>query len=209
LVNKSPPKSSQIQAWIDRLSAGEEAARDELIRCTCDRLADLIMKMLGCQERGFVADRAEELIHRVTLRLYWRLAPVSSARSREFFWQASVQIRRELIDLGASLLAADDLGTEDHGTRSLDFTRSSDSLAKQLSLRLDHARLSAWVEFHRQIDVLAEDHREAFGLLWYQGLTESETANLLGLSLRTMIGRWQSARLSLYDALDGQLPPLR
>jgi len=33
------------------------------------------------------------------------------------------------------------------------------------------------------------------------------TTDLLGASRRSMIARWQGARLRLFDALNGQLPP--
>jgi RNA polymerase sigma-70 factor (ECF subfamily) len=71
----------------------------------------------------------------------------------------------------------------------------------------DATRLSAWTGFHRQIDLLEDADRELFELLWYQGLTQPETADLLGISRATMIRRWQGARLRLFDALKGHLPP--
>ena len=47
-----------------------------------------------------------------------------------------------------------------------------------------------------------------FSLLWYQGLTQAEAAEALETSERTIKRRWQSARLKLYDALHGELPPV-
>lgn len=55
---------------------------------------------------------------------------------------------------------------------------------------------------------LPEEEREIFDLLWYQGLTQAEAANLLNISDRTVKRRWQSARLLLHDRLGGQLPDL-
>ena len=41
------------------------------------------------------------------------------------------------------------------------------------------------------------------GLLFYEGLTQEEAAKVLGISLRTVKRRWQSARCRLYDAFNG------
>ena len=43
-------------------------------------------------------------------------------------------------------------------------------------------------------------------MLWYQGLTQAEAAELLGVSSRTVKRRWQTARLRLFEALGGELP---
>src|SRR5438034_475530 len=53
--------------------------------------------------------------------------------------------------------------------------------------------LAAWREFHEQAGALPAQEQEAFGLLWYQGLTPAEAAALLGVSGRTVRRRWQSA----------------
>jgi DNA-directed RNA polymerase specialized sigma24 family protein len=83
---------------------------------------------------------------------------------------------------------------------------SGDTVAGQLIAALDPARLAGWTELHRQIDVLGDEDREMFDFLWYQGLSQPETADLLGVTRRTMISRWQAARLKVFDAMHGQLP---
>jgi len=68
------------------------------------------------------------------------------------------------------------------------------------------SRLAAWGEFHEQIGALPEEEREVFDLLWYQGLSQAEAAELLGVSERTVKRRWQQARLELHEALQGEMP---
>jgi RNA polymerase sigma-70 factor (ECF subfamily) len=70
----------------------------------------------------------------------------------------------------------------------------------------DGKRLAAWTAFHEQMDLLPAQEREVFELHWYQGLTHGDAAEVLGVSLDTIKRRWQSARLLLYQALDGELP---
>src|SRR5256885_9614190 len=52
-----------------------------------------------------------------------------------------------------------------------------------------------WTELHEQIGALPDEEREVVGLLFYQGLSQAETAEVLGISLRTVQRRW-------HDALD-------
>ena len=162
--------------------------------------------MIGSQERRTLANLTDELGARAIFRLYRTLVPVNSRSCREFLRQASIQIRRELIDFGLSFLGNDGDDAQSQSTLSWHITRSGDSLAERLRQHLDGTRLSAWTEFHRRIDLLVEEHRETLGLIWYHGLTHSETADLLGVSRRIMIQRWQAARLSLFDSVDGRLP---
>jgi DNA-directed RNA polymerase specialized sigma24 family protein len=52
------------------------------------------------------------------------------------------------------------------------------------------------------------EEREAFDLLFYQGLTQAEAATVLEVSERTIKRRWQAARLRLVQTLGGKLPGL-
>jgi RNA polymerase sigma factor (sigma-70 family) len=206
-VNDSLLKSIQVQNSIDRVKTGDPAARDELIGCCCDHLDHLIMKMLGRYEEVKRWEYADLVVQRVTMRLYRSLEPVVLETSRDFLRQASVHIRRELVDLAKHFFGAEGSSAGDAADHRPDLPQSGDTIAGPPIGSFDAARLSAWTEFHRQIGLLHDEDREVFELLWYQGLTQPETADLLGVSRGTMIRRWQGARLRLFDALNGQLPP--
>ncbi len=206
-MSDSSLKSIQIQGWIDRVRTGDESARDELIRCSCDRLDDLILKMLGRYEQVRRWDLADDVVQRVALELYRALETVSPQSSREFMRVASVNIRRQLVDLADHFFGPEGLNGSSTGGRDLNGSNTGDTIAGQLiEQAFDPTRLAAWTELHRRIDGMEDEDREVFDLLWYQGLTQSEAADLLGVSRRTMIGRWQTARLRLFDAVGGQLP---
>jgi len=68
------------------------------------------------------------------------------------------------------------------------------------------ARLATWTEFHERVEGLPDEDRALFDLLWYQGLTQAEAGDILGVSERTVNTRWVKARLKLHRALGGQLP---
>ena len=61
--------------------------------------------------------------------------------------------------------------------------------------------LKKWSEFHLLVEGLPEEEKDMVDLLWYQELTQKEVGNLLGISIRTVKRRWQSARIKLYEAL--------
>jgi DNA-directed RNA polymerase specialized sigma24 family protein len=206
-LNDDSLKSVQVQASIDRVKAGDPAARDELIGRCCDRLDHLIMKMLGRYEEVKRSGYVDDIVQRVTMRLYRSLEPVEAESSRDFLREASDHIRRELVDLAKQFFGGDGASARDAAPNRLDLAQSGGTVAGPAVGAFDAARLSAWTEFHRQIGLLDDEDREAFGLLWYQGLVQPEAADLLGISRGTMIERWQGARLRLFDALHGQLPP--
>ena len=70
----------------------------------------------------------------------------------------------------------------------------------------DPERLFDWTEFHRTVEGMGDDDRKIFDLLWYQGLTQIEAAQILGVSERQVNRRWIAARLRLVDSLGGHLP---
>ncbi len=45
-MNDATPSSTQIQLRLNRLQAGDESARDELLQIACERLTRLARKML-------------------------------------------------------------------------------------------------------------------------------------------------------------------
>jgi DNA-directed RNA polymerase specialized sigma24 family protein len=68
---------------------------------------------------------------------------------------------------------------------------------------LEGEKLRRWTEFHEAADRLADDLRAVFDLLWYQELSQSEAAALLGLAVPTVKLRWMKARLQVQQALGG------
>ena len=71
---------------------------------------------------------------------------------------------------------------------------------------LEPQSIQQWSEFHERIESLPPQEREAFGLLWYQGLGQAEAAKVLNVDVRTVRRRWRSARLMICEAMDS-LPP--
>ncbi len=204
-----PHSSSQttvIEGWLNRLKAGDESAREELIRCACGRLERLTRKMLRSYGRIHRWEQTDDVLQNALMRLYRALADVCPDTATDFFRLAALNIRRELLDLAKHYYGPQGAGSR-HATVARKADREEPSAEEPADLQEeDPGRLAAWTAFHSQVELLPEEERELFDLLWYQELSQAEAAALLNVSERTIKRRWASARLRLHQALGGFLP---
>ena len=61
--------------------------------------------------------------------------------------------------------------------------------------------LDDWAQFHQAVETLSDQEKEVVSLLYYQGLTQEAAAELMGVALRTVKLRWQSAKLNISRAV--------
>jgi RNA polymerase sigma-70 factor (ECF subfamily) len=198
-------QTQQVQGWIDRLQAGDPSARDELIRSACDRLQNLTRKMLRRYPRVKRWEETDDVFQSATMRLYRTLQEVTPKTAEEFFRLAALNIRRELLDLVKHYYGPRGHGANHASTPGGD-PDDSRPQAEKSDITRDPFRLADWSEFHQHIDTLPDEERQIFDLLWYQGLTQAEAAQLLNVAERTIKRRWQSARLKLHESLHGERP---
>jgi RNA polymerase sigma-70 factor (ECF subfamily) len=203
----SSTQTAQIQAYLDRLRGGDEAARGELLDCACERLRNLARKMLRHYPNVHRWEQTDDVLQNAALRLYRTLRQLTVQTPRDFFRLAALNIRHELLDLARHYY-----GPLGQGPRHVTWgpgaaTASGDcGPADPADPAADPGRLAVWGEFHEQIGALPDLEREVFDLLWYQGLSQADAADLLGVSERTVKRRWQTARLKLHEALKGEVP---
>jgi RNA polymerase sigma factor (sigma-70 family) len=199
--------SRLLQGWLDRLRLGEASARQELLAGSYERLRQITSKMLKRYPRVHRWEQTDDVLQNVCLRLDRALQACTPASVREFLRLASVNIRRELLDLVKHYYGPLGEGTRHASNIIKGQSPSSAEVPQPPDLVHEPTRLLAWSEFHQQAEALPEDEREVFDLLWYQGLSQADAAEVLGVTERTIKRRWQAARLRLYDALHGELPP--
>lgn len=177
--------TTDLQHWIELLHAGDDRATHGLISRACERLRLLARKML----RGFPLVRSHEqtddVLQSALLRLYRSLAEVRLDSLRHFFALAGSQIRRELLDLAKRNHQTTMPGEELDGPTEDDCP----------------VDLAQWAEFHAQVDALPDEEREVVNLIWYEGMSQPEAAEVLGVSSRTVLRRWHAARLRLSRVL--------
>src|SRR5207237_6252302 len=88
-----------MQGWIERLQQGDAEARRELLDCSCRRLLQLTRKMLKRYPRVKRWEETDDVLQNVSLRLRRTLAQVTPNSVLDFLRLASLNIRRELLDL--------------------------------------------------------------------------------------------------------------
>jgi len=196
-----------IQACLDRIRGGDEAARGELLGCACERLRNLARKMLKGYPNVHRWEQTDDVLQNAGIRLHRTLQQMPVQTPLDFFRLAALNIRRELLDLAKHYYGPQGQGAH-HATWGPGDPSATgpDSGAAPHDPSDDPARLAAWGEFHEQIGALPDEEREVFDLIWYQGLSQAETAELLNVSERTIKRRWQAARLKLHEALEGEVP---
>lgn len=203
----SDGQDSLVQRWLDRLHAGDATARGELLAATCARLEQLTRKMLKDYPRVRRWEETGDVLQNAVLRLCRALQAVSPPTARDYYRLAALQIRRELVDLARHHFGPEGAAARHASDAGRGATLGAPAPAHDRpDSTYDPARLAAWGEFHRQIEALPDEEREAFELVWYQGLTQAEAAAVLGISLATFKRRWLAARLRLGDFLKGDGP---
>lgn len=190
-----------IQEYLRRAGAGDEAAVDALLRHSCDQLTRLTHRMMGGFERVKRWADTDDVLQNALLRLLGALREVKPQTPRAFLALAALQIRRELIDLARRFYGPEGIGAN-HDSR---FARDSSGpgLEEQPDVRSEPGSLAQWSELHQQIDALPDDEREVVGLLYYQGLTQAEAAQVLDTSVRTVQRRWHAALCKLHRVWNG------
>jgi RNA polymerase sigma factor (sigma-70 family) len=198
--------TSGMQRCLDRFRGGERDACAELFQHTCERLRQLAHVMLKGYPRLKRWEETDDILQSALLRLYRTLQQVAPVTPRDYYRLATLQIRRELIDLVRHHYGPQGPGAH-HQTNAKAMTHESAPPAYERSdLSSDPGRLALWSEFHRLADALPPEEREAFDLLWYQGLKPDAAAALLDVSARTVRRRMLAAMGQLHEALGGRLP---
>jgi RNA polymerase sigma-70 factor (ECF subfamily) len=200
----SSPTADQLGCWLERMGAGDRAARDELLGHLANRFLRLARKML----KGFPGvgrwDRSSDVCQGAMVRLLRALQEVKPATVEDLVRLSAQQMRRELLDLARRYYGPLGMGT--HQTVGTEPDSAAPVAGGPSDLSYEPGRLAIWSELHRQVELLPEKERQVFDLLWYQDMTQPEAAALLQTTDRTIRSRWLNARLLLRKALGEDLP---
>jgi RNA polymerase sigma factor (sigma-70 family) len=199
-------QSSDIQACLERLRRGDQSAQSALLECACDRLVRLARRMLKGFPRVHRWEETDDVLQNALVRLRRALETTSPASVQSFINLAAVQIRRELIDLARHYNGPHGIGANHESQTQTNGSGESPVQRVAADETNDPEHFEAWTRFHRSVESLDGEDREVFDLLWYQGLTQGEAAEILGVSEKTVNRRWVAARMRLGMALGGQLP---
>lgn len=207
-TNDHSSSSQAIQNCLDRLGSSDHLAREHLISPALHRLTVMTRKMLGDFPGVHRWELTDDVLQNVSLRLWNSLQAVQPKTAAHFYRLAALHIRRELIDLARTYFGPEGIGANYSSHLNPQAQSGEQDRLDIADLTHEPSRILAWAEFHQQVDLLPDDEREVFELLWYQGLSQVEVASLLDISDRSVRRLWRRARLTLHESLQGELPPI-
>ncbi len=192
--------TAAVQRYLDAL-AGDQPA-EPIVRALLDRsvrrLQQLCANLLYRKYRRLTMPplnlQPDEILDAVVVRLLQAMRSVRPQTVRQFFALVNQHMRWELNDV-ARRLDEQPTAVEVHEDLVPAPPASSGSILTPDGRRM----LSA-------IDDLPEEEREVFSLLHFQGLTQVEAAEVLGISVRTVQRRLNRSLLLLAKELDDLRP---
>jgi RNA polymerase sigma-70 factor (ECF subfamily) len=98
--------ASDLADCLDRLAAGDAAARDRILELTQARLRVLAHRLLHQFPQVRRWEETDDVLQNASLRLHRALAEVHPGSARDLLALAARQIHRELIDLAWEALKA-------------------------------------------------------------------------------------------------------
>jgi RNA polymerase sigma factor (sigma-70 family) len=176
--------STTLRYWIGRHNAGDPKAANELLRYSQRRFAELASSRLDRFRRLRGFENSDDVLVGAQARFDRAMKELKFDTLDDFLRLGAEMIRRQLLDLTRHYFGPHGDGTHRGPSDPLDEGRVVDTGAEQ-------------VDIDDAIDRLPPDLRNAFTLWFIQGLTQKETARLLGISLSTIKLRLVEARAVL------------
>ena len=189
--------TAALQSLLDRMNAGDPRAKNELITRANDRLGVVARRLL----RGFPKVRAEEetagVVNEAYPRLDKALADLKPGNVRQFLGLASLKMRQTLLDMVRRLTGRGEDERPDMVPLPGGEERGGDLPGRGDDLGVKARSLDVL----EAIDQLPEAQREVVELLYFQGFTQAEAGEVLGVSEDTVKRRWAEARVALLTRL--------
>jgi RNA polymerase sigma-70 factor (ECF subfamily) len=183
-VNPDADLTGLLQAW----SRGDAQALGQLAPLVHRQLREMARRMLA-EERGAVGWQPTDLVHEVYLRLLdWRL--VHWQNRAHFFSTTARMMRRVLVDMARARRAA---------KRGLGM--AAVPLGAEPAAPLPRVDVVALDDALQALSALEPRPAQVVELRFFGGFTVEETAEALGVSARTVINDWNTARAWLYREL--------
>lgn len=192
--------TGEITGLLAAARQGDGNATERLITLVYDELRSMARRQLRHWRHGQTITTTA-LVHETYLKLVDRNSATWDDRSH-FFSVAALAMRHILVDAARRRVAKKRGGDEVRIT--FDELRLSggkgDTEARAVEILAIDRALSSLSALDERLSRLVE-------LRFFAGLTEEETAEVLGTSERTVRRDWRKARSFLFQALGGQAAP--
>src|SRR5216684_798155 len=109
------PTTIHLQGCLDRLRAGDPAAREELLRHSQERLRELTHRMLGRFGGVRRWEETDDVLQRLLMRLDPMLREIEVGTVCDYLRLAATKLRQVLLDLARYYGGPEGLGTN-HAT---------------------------------------------------------------------------------------------
>ena len=149
-MSDSNSSTLEVKDWLARWRDGDRAALDRLIDHAARRLHVLASRMLNGHPALRRWTDTGDVQQNALLRLMRAMEDLRPASARDFYGLATLQIRRELIDLGRHFFGPQGLG-KNHASQAAGRLSGAAQLDPQDN-SLEPASLAQWSELHEQID---------------------------------------------------------
>ena len=194
--------TTQVKNWLDLMRGGDEQARTRLIEHSCERLRLLTRKMLHAFPKVRRWEETDDVFTEAMTKLHKCLASFLPESPRHFYNLAATHIRRVLIGMARHYC-----GPQGHGAHHDTNAGKEQAPYEKADWTTEPSSIAEWKEFLEQLEQFPEDEREAIILVYVNGLSQKEAAEVIGISERTFRRRWQDARVRLSEARMGENLP--
>lgn len=177
------------------MKQGKLDAEQRLFQLVQGRFRLLAHQMLRHYGKLKHVEDTDDVLQKTLLRLSQVLKSFCPESPQVFFSLSSKHMRWILIDLARTY-------AQEHHLR-LYLSVEQNGLEHLAEHHAEPLSFDDWVQFHETVEALRDDEKDVVNLLFYQGLSQQEAADLLNVSLRTVKLRWQSAKLQLSRGVRG------
>lgn len=193
--------TAAVQELLERVKQGDPNSVQSLLNISISRLRQLAKKISSNIPGVSRWEQTDDLLQNSMIRLWKALENHHPSTPLDYYRLASAIMRRELIDLSRHYFGAEGIGANHARTGGMQDSGMQSPIDQHADETSEPSKLSEWTEFHMYVDSLSEEDRTLFDLLWYQALTLTQAAEILGSSERTVRRRWKLVRMTLYEAI--------
>jgi RNA polymerase sigma factor (sigma-70 family) len=187
--------SDGLDLLLEKLRNNDKDAKNAIIVYTLDRLERVSRRMFHKFPVLQESEETGDILHMLVLKLDKALSHDTPNSVSGYFALVNLNLNWILKGIARKIKASE--GFVWNGMNDV-LNQVTDPYSGPVN-NLD------WVEFFELLEMLPQENREIFDLIWLQGLNQKQTAMILGISLRTVIRRWIKTKLEIRRLMDDEL----